>query len=158
MAGYIKKPHTTIFTGQIGCGKTHLVLDLIEKEYNKNFDYIINIYPTLRWNKTYHSEDSIKNDDKVWFIKPKDKLYQWIEKLSRLLAHWETAFIIDDIIADWLSQVDIGTIIYNCWHSLILPYQKVSEGRPRPYLFGIQKTGTILKWYIVKTMCWWMMN
>ena len=48
MAGYIKKPHMTIFTGQIGCGKTHLVLDLTEKEYNKNFDYINNIYPTLR--------------------------------------------------------------------------------------------------------------
>ena len=25
IAGYIKKPHTTIFTGPTGCGKTHLV-------------------------------------------------------------------------------------------------------------------------------------
>ena len=39
MTDYIKEPHATIFTGRTKCGKTHLVLDLIEKEYNKHFDY-----------------------------------------------------------------------------------------------------------------------
>ena len=57
MTEYFNEPHTAIFTGQTGCGKTHLALDLIEKEYNKHFDYIITICPTLRWNKTYHSRD-----------------------------------------------------------------------------------------------------
>ena len=47
MTGYIKKPHTSTFIGQTGCGKIHLVLELIEKEYNKNFDYIVVICPTL---------------------------------------------------------------------------------------------------------------
>ena len=41
MTDYIKEPHRAIFTGQTKCGKTHLVLDLIEKEYSKHFDYII---------------------------------------------------------------------------------------------------------------------
>ena len=100
MTDYIKEPHTTIFTGPTRCGKTHLVLDLIEKECNKHFDYIIIICPTLRWNKTYDVRDWIKNDDKVWLIVPKDKLYQWSEKLLQLLANSETPFIIDDIIAD----------------------------------------------------------
>ena len=100
MKDYIKELHTTIFTGPTGCGKTHRLLELIEKEYNKHFDFIIIICPTLRWNKTYHSKDWIKNDNKVWLIEPKDKLYQGIEKLSQLLAHSETLFIIDDIIAD----------------------------------------------------------
>ena len=40
---YIKEPHTAIFTGQTGCGKTHLVLDLIEKEYKKH----LTISPSL---------------------------------------------------------------------------------------------------------------
>ena len=115
MIDYIKEPHTTIFTGPTGCRKTHLVLDLIEKEYNKHFDYIIIICPTLRWNKTYHSRDWIKNADKFWLIEPKDiirvrcnkivpkkvnGLYYWIEGLlSRMLAHSETLFIINDSIA-----------------------------------------------------------
>ena len=92
MTDYVKDPHTTIFTGPTDCGKTHLVLDLIEKEYNKHFDYIIIICPTLC--------DWIKNNDKVWLIEPKDKLYQLIEKLSELLACSETLFIIDDIIVN----------------------------------------------------------
>ena len=33
MVGYIKEPHTTIFTSQTGSDKMHLVLELIEKEY-----------------------------------------------------------------------------------------------------------------------------
>ena len=100
MTEYIKDPHRTIFTGQTGCGKTHLVLDLIEKEYKKHFNYIIIICSTLQVNKTYHVRDWIKNDDKVCLIEPKDNLYQWIGKLSQLLASFEILFIIDDIIAN----------------------------------------------------------
>ena len=60
MTGYIKQPHTVIFTGQTGCGKTHLVLELIEKEYNKNFDYIVIICTKLRENSTYHAKEWMK--------------------------------------------------------------------------------------------------
>ena len=100
MTRYIKKPHTAIFIGQTGCGKTHLVLELIEKEYNKHFDYIIITCPTLRENDTYHSKEWIKNDDNVWLVDPKDSLYQWIKKLSELLRCLEVLFVIDDIIAN----------------------------------------------------------
>ena len=57
MAGYIKKLHAAIFNTQTGCGKTHLVLELIENYYNKHFDYIIIICPTLRENSTYHAKE-----------------------------------------------------------------------------------------------------
>ena len=102
MTGHIKEPHTAMFIAQTGCGKTHLVLDLIEKEYNNYFDYIIMICPTLRENnKTYHARGWIKNDDKVWLVNPdKDNLYQWIKKLPELLRFLEVLFIIDDIIAN----------------------------------------------------------
>ena len=86
MIGYIKKPHTAMFTGQTGCGKTHLVLELIEKEYKKHFDCIVIICPMLRENnRTYHAKGWTKNDDNVWLVDPKDNLYQWIKKLSELL-------------------------------------------------------------------------
>ena len=95
---YQKAPYRHIYC-QTGCEKTHLVLELIEKEYNKHFDYIIIICPTLRENnKTYHAKEWIKNDDKVWFVDPKDNLYQWIKKLSELLRFLEMLFIIYDII------------------------------------------------------------
>ena len=82
MTGYIKKPHTALFIGQTGCGKTHLVLELIEKEYKNHFDYILIICPTLLENSNYYAKEWIKNDDKVWLVEPKENLYQWIKKLS----------------------------------------------------------------------------
>ena len=100
MIGYIKEPHTSIFIGQTGCGKTHLFLEFIEKEYNKHYDYIIIICPTLQENtKTYHAKEWIKNDD-VWLVDSKNNLYQWIKKLPELLRFREVLFIIDDIIAN----------------------------------------------------------
>ena len=99
MTECIKESHTAIFTGQTGSGKTHLVLELIEKHYNKHFDFIIIICPTLRENLTNHAKEGIKNDDKVWLIEPKDNLYKWIKKLSELLRFLQELFISDDVIA-----------------------------------------------------------
>ena len=97
MTEYIKEPHTEIFMGQTGCGKTCLLLELIEKEYNKHFDFIVIICPTLRENATYHPKEWIKTDDNVWLLDPRDNLYQWIKKLSELLRFLEVLFLIDDI-------------------------------------------------------------
>ena len=73
---------------------------MIEEEYNKHFDYIVIICPTLREdNKTYHAKEWINNDDNVWLLDPKGNLYQWIKK-SELLRFFEILFIIDDIIAN----------------------------------------------------------
>ena len=83
--------------GQTGCGKTCLLLELIEKEYNKHFDFIVIICPTLQENSTYHLKEWIKTDDNVWLVDPRDNLYQWIKKLSELLRFLEVLFLIDDI-------------------------------------------------------------
>ena len=83
--------------GQTGCGKTCLLLELIEKEYNKHFDFIVIICPTLQENSTFHLKEWIKTDDNVWLVDPRDNLYQWIKKLSELLRFLEVLFLIDDI-------------------------------------------------------------
>ncbi|WP_430731999.1 ATPase/DNA packaging protein, partial [Acinetobacter baumannii] len=33
-------------------------------------------------------------------MEPKDKLFEWVKQLSKLLANEETLFIVDDVIAD----------------------------------------------------------
>ena len=83
--------------GQTGCGKTCLLLELIEKEYNKHFDFIVIICPTLQENSTFHLKEWIKTDDNVWLVDPRDNLYQWIKKLSELLRFLQVLFLIDDI-------------------------------------------------------------
>ena len=88
-------------------GKTRLVLELIEKEYNKHFEYIIIIFPTLRENnKTYHAKQWAKNDDKVWLIDPKDNLYQSIKKFSELLQFLEVLFMMMVMMIKALKRRD----------------------------------------------------
>ena len=115
--------------------KNNRVLGLTKKEYNKYFDYIIIICPTLRCNKTYCNKNWITHKDNLQLIEPKDRLYQWKEKLLLLLAHSETLFIIDDIIADesldkqWQSLLELAissTIIHHCNHHLWLLKQSYS--------------------------------
>ena len=97
---FIKRPYAAIFTGPTGAGKTHLVLDMIETLNNKHFDKIIILCPTVRWNKTYIGRSWVIKDENVWLVEPKDKLFNYVEKLSNLEAGNAVLFIIDDIIAD----------------------------------------------------------
>jgi len=76
------------------------VLDLIETEYRHHFDNIIILCSTIRWNSTYLERDWIWKDDYVFCIEPKDKLCDWIERLSEIFSGEETLFIVDDMIAD----------------------------------------------------------
>ena len=109
MLDVVKTPHTAIFTGPTSCGKTQRVLDLIEKEYRDHFQNIVILCPTLRWNKTYLERPWIWKDDYIFCIEPKEKLFDWIEKLSKILVGKETLFIIDDCIAD-------ESLDNHCWN------------------------------------------
>ena len=57
------------------------------------------ICPTLHWNKTCNTKGWFRHDANIWLIEQMYKLYQRIEKLSLLLARWETLFTSDDVIA-----------------------------------------------------------
>ena len=96
----VKDAHTAIFSGQTGCRKTHLILNLLEAEYRGHFDYIIIICPTFRFNKTYLNRLWIRSDPRIFLIEPGDKLFEWIRLLSELLSGYTTLFILDDVIAD----------------------------------------------------------
>ena len=89
-----------IFSGVMGCGKTQLVLDLLETYYINHYDFIIILCSTLKHNRTYLNRLWIKTDQDIWLIEPKDKLNKWVEILSLLLIDRPTLFILDDLIAD----------------------------------------------------------
>ena len=84
---FIKHPCTAIFTGPPGVGKKHLVLDMIETQYNKHFNKIIILCPTIRWNKTYIGRSWVIKDENVWLVEPKDKLFNYVEKLSNFFNY-----------------------------------------------------------------------
>ena len=96
----MKEQHTALFVAPTGVGKTHLALSLLETECRNHFDFIVIIYPTLRYNSTYKNRSWVWNDPDVIPIEPRNNVYYLIEKISNLLAGDKTLFLIDDIIAD----------------------------------------------------------
>ena len=52
---FMKELHTALFIAPTGVGKSHLALSLLENEYRNQFDFIVIICPTLRYNSTCKS-------------------------------------------------------------------------------------------------------
>ena len=46
-------PFNMMIVGMTGCGKTCYLLNLLETDYYKHFEYVFLICPTYDWNKTY---------------------------------------------------------------------------------------------------------
>jgi len=46
-------PFNMLISGVTGCGKTHLVLDLLANEFKGKYDYVLILCPTFLYNKTY---------------------------------------------------------------------------------------------------------
>ena len=77
---FMKEPHTAFFIAPTGVGKTHLALDLLEKEYINHFDFIIIICPMLKHNETYRSRKWFWTDPCIISIEPGNHLFNWIER------------------------------------------------------------------------------
>ena len=97
---FIKEPHTALFIAPTGIGKTHLALDLLEKEYKDHFNYIIIICPMLKHNETYRSREWFWTDPRVISIEPGNCIFDWIKMVSNALAGSKTLFLVNDIITD----------------------------------------------------------
>ena len=96
----VKEPCTAIFAGSTGCGKTKLVLDLLQNKYKHHFEFVVIICPTLRWNQTYLERSWLWKDDHVFLVEDCDDIFGVIKFFSGLFAGRECLFIVDDMIAD----------------------------------------------------------
>jgi predicted AAA+ superfamily ATPase len=78
----IYEPHNMLISGVTNCGKTHFILDLIEKYYLGKFDYILILCPTYYFNTTYE-RNWIYKDPKVIIINPDSVKYYLFKNISR---------------------------------------------------------------------------
>jgi len=94
---YPEPPFNMLISGITGCGKTHFVLDLLEKEFRKKFDYIIIICPTFQYNSTYNRECIIGDDD-IIPLEINEKLDECLNKIIEIYKdkNEKTLIIIDD--------------------------------------------------------------
>ena len=104
----LKYPHCAIICGQTGCGKTELVLDLLEGEYRGVFEHIVILCPTIQWNRAYKNREWIgdvrkpKNKNVIIvnpLINGEEKLQELLRMFFNKYAGSPTLYIIDDCSA-----------------------------------------------------------
>ena len=76
---FMKEPHTALFIAPTGVGKTHLALNLLQKEYKNHFDFIIIICPNLKHKKTYRSRKWVWTDLEVRHLDRAWQYFIWLD-------------------------------------------------------------------------------
>jgi hypothetical protein len=92
------EPHNMLISGVTDSGKTHFVLDLIDKFYFKKFKFNVIFCPTYFNNETYRRK-WIYNDSNVIIINPsavKEDIDGVLKFASATYENEKTLFIIDD--------------------------------------------------------------
>src|SRR5574338_387586 len=93
-------PFNMLISGMTNSGKTHFLLDLIEKDYKNKFDYIFIVCPTFYYNKTYNRR-WILNDPDVIPMVIHDKLNDVLELIfEKFKDDKEQTLIIIDYYAN----------------------------------------------------------
>ena len=95
----METPFNIIIVGMTGCGKTHHLLNMLEKEYFGHFEYIVIICPTFSLNKTYQNWKYIHDDDLIPMECTQDQVNDVLHIVSEIYKGTNTLIIIDDCAA-----------------------------------------------------------
>ena len=106
---YCDVPFNMLISGMTDCGKTYYVLDLLEHDFMKTFDYIVIFCPSIEMNKTYKDRKWVEHD-KYIYVYPPDKtkmdLNSALEDAINTFrdSDAQTLFLIDDCANLWESK------------------------------------------------------
>ena len=92
---FVEPPFNMLISGITNCGKTHYVLDLLEKHYKNKFDYVVIYCPTFLVNNTYDRK-FIYNYKNIIIININNNLDEYLEINMKFFSDYNTLFLIDD--------------------------------------------------------------
>ena len=95
MNGFPREPHNAIICGSTNTGKTHVMLDIIEKYYKDHFEKILIICPTFDRNETYQKRDWLKNDADIVVRQDSENMMNILDTLIKKNTH-NLLVVIDD--------------------------------------------------------------
>ena len=85
-----------IIVGMTCCGKTKYILDMLEKEFYKHFDYIFLICPTFEWNKTYENWKYDRDEDYIMIPCDQHYVESYLKYVVNYAAGTNSLIILDD--------------------------------------------------------------
>ena len=81
------------------CGKTHYLLDMLEREYKNHFDYIFIVCPTLEDNKTYQDWKYLNDPDVFELACAHDEVEKILQDIVHFAKNTNSLIILDDCAA-----------------------------------------------------------
>ena len=85
-----------IIVGMTACGKTHYLLDMLEKEYKNHYDYIFIVCPTLEDNKTYQQWKYLTDPDVYELPVTHDNVENILREITHFAKNTNSLIILDD--------------------------------------------------------------
>ena len=92
----METPFNMIICGMTNYGKTFYLLNMLGKQFNKHFDYIISICPTFSYNKTYQEWKYIKDSDLFAIECDQDKVDKIRHIVQEIFKGTNSLIILDD--------------------------------------------------------------
>ena len=88
-------PFNMIICGMTNCRKTFYLLNMLETQFNKHFDYIL-ICPTFSWNETYQQWKYINDSDLFAIECDQDKVDKILHIVQEIFKGTNSLIILDD--------------------------------------------------------------
>ena len=95
----MQTPFHMIILGMTACGKTHYLLEMLEKEYKNHFDYIFIVCPTLKDNKTYQQWKYLTDPGVYALPVDHDNVDNTLREIKCFAKNTNSLIIIDDCAA-----------------------------------------------------------
>ena len=156
----VSLPINTLITGMTGSGKTYALLELLEKEYYRKFEYIVLICPTFDYNSSYLEWRYLHDPKFICLPSSHDRVQDLLEYVVETYKGIPTAIVLDDIASSQDIKNRTGEIVKAAFgarhfnHSLfILTQQLTSVSKPVR-----ENMGRLIAFYTpnrkdVKTIC-----
>ena len=85
-----------IIVSMTACGKTHYLLNMLEKEYKNHYDYIFIVCPTLEDNKTYQQWKYLTDSDVYELHVTHDNVENILREITHFAKNTNSLIILDD--------------------------------------------------------------
>ena len=104
-------PFNMLIVGMTGSGKTQFLLDMLETEYNRVFDYIIIVCQTIEWNTTYINWSHLSDHGVIQIPCSQEMINHVLNAVSTIFRGTNTLIIVDDCAASQAVKKRVSELV-----------------------------------------------
>jgi cellulose biosynthesis protein BcsQ len=100
-----------LIVGMTGSGKTQFLLNMLETEYNRVFDYIIIVCPTIEWNTTYLNWSHLSDNGVIQIPCSQEMINNVLQAVSTIFRGTNTLIVVDDCASSQAVKKRVSELV-----------------------------------------------